>query len=51
MIRTAEILKLALRGTSFSGIYPGYKFRLGYAKLGKQEQKIWENGSTIYTAS
>lgn len=39
MIRTAEILKLALRGTSFSGIYPGYKFRLGYAKLGKQEQK------------
>ena len=39
MTRTAEILKLALRGTSFSGIYPGYKFRLGYAKLGKQEQK------------
>lgn len=38
MVRTAEIVKLALRGTSFSGIYPGYKFRLGYAKLGKQEQ-------------
>lgn len=39
MVRTAEIVKLALRGTSFSGIYPGYKFRLGYAKLGKDEQK------------
>lgn len=39
MVRTAEIVKLALRGTSFSGIYPGYKFRLGYAKLGTQEQK------------
>lgn len=39
MIRTAEIIKLALRGTSFSGIYPGYKFRLGYNKLGKTEQE------------
>ena len=38
MVRTAEIVKLALRGTSFSGIYPGYKFRLGYSKLGKNEQ-------------
>lgn len=38
MVRTAEIVKLALRGTSFSGIYPGYKFRLDYAKLGKEEQ-------------
>ncbi len=38
MVRTAEIVKLALRGTSFSGIYPGYKFRLGYQKLGKTEQ-------------
>ncbi|MGN1284841.1 MAG: ribonucleotide-diphosphate reductase subunit beta [Candidatus Limosilactobacillus intestinavium] len=38
MVRTAEIVKLALRGTSFSGIYPGYKFRLGFAKLGKNEQ-------------
>ena len=37
MVRTAEIVKLALRGTSFSGIYPGYKFRLGYSKLGKNE--------------
>ncbi|AZN77322.1 ribonucleotide-diphosphate reductase subunit beta [Lactobacillus acidophilus] len=39
MVRTAEIIKLALRGTSFSGIYPGYKFRLGYKKLGKTEQE------------
>lgn len=39
MVRTAEIVKLALRGTSFSGIYPGYKFRLGFAKLGKTEQE------------
>lgn len=39
MVRTAEIVKLALRGTSFSGIYPGYKFRLGYQKLGTNEQK------------
>lgn len=38
MVRTAEIVKLALRGTSFGGIYPGYKFRLGYKKLGKTEQ-------------
>lgn len=38
MVRTAEIVKLALRGTSFSGIYPGYKFRLGYSRLGKNEQ-------------
>ena len=38
MVRTAEIVKLALRGTSFSGIYPGYKFRLGFQKLGKEEK-------------
>ena len=38
MVRTAEIVKLALRGTSFCGIYPGYKFRLGFKKLGKKEQ-------------
>lgn len=38
MVRTAEVVQLALRGTSFSGIYPGYKFRLGYQKLGKREQ-------------
>lgn len=39
MVRTAEIVKLALRGTSFSGIYPGYKFRLGYKKLGRDEKR------------
>lgn len=38
IVRTAEIVKLALRGTSFSGIYPGYKFRIGYSKLSKCEQ-------------
>lgn len=28
--RTAEVVKLSLRGTSFASMYPGYKFRLAY---------------------
>lgn len=43
MTRTAEIVKLAMRGTSFSGMYPGYKFRLGYKKLGPDEQRRLTN--------
>lgn len=43
MTRTAEIVKLAIRGTSFSGIYPGYKFRLGYKKLGRDEKDRLKN--------
>lgn len=47
--RTAEIIKLALRGTSFAGIYPGYKARTYLDGMSKQEQdklSKWVNNYT-----
>lgn len=37
--QTAELMKYALRVTSFNGMYPGIKFRMRYDKLSENEQK------------
>lgn len=37
--RTAEIIKLVIRSTSFNGMYPGYKYRLALSKRRKNEQE------------
>lgn len=37
--RTAELIKYALRVTSFNGMYPGIKFRLDFNRLSEQKQK------------
>lgn len=38
MVRLAELIKDAMRGTAFSGIYPGRKFWLLFKKVGKRQQ-------------
>ncbi|CCI82490.1 ribonucleotide-diphosphate reductase subunit beta [Lactobacillus hominis] len=37
--RTAELIKCALRVTSFNGMYPGIKFRIAFNELSKDKQE------------
>lgn len=39
MVRLAELIKDAMRGTAFNGIYPGRKFRLAFKKMQPKDQK------------
>lgn len=42
MVRLAELIKDAMRGTAFSGIYPGRKFRLAFKNISPDEQKEFQ---------
>jgi ribonucleoside-diphosphate reductase beta chain len=42
MVRLAEMIKDAMRGTAFSGIYPGRKFRLLFKKVGQQQREDFQ---------
>ncbi|RVU70922.1 MULTISPECIES: ribonucleotide-diphosphate reductase subunit beta [Lactobacillus] len=42
LVRSAELLKLAVRSTSFNAMYPGVKFRLETADKPADEQKNFE---------
>ena len=44
LVRSAEIIKLAIRSTSFNAMYPGVKFRASFDNLSKEKQddlKVW----------
>lgn len=39
MVRLAELIKDAMRGTAFNGIYPGRKFRLAFKEMQPADQE------------
>lgn len=44
LVRTAEVVKLAIRTTSFNAMYPGVKFRLAvadYPEIIREKIKVW----------
>ena len=48
LVRTAEIVKLAIRTTSFNAMYPGVKFRLEASDLSESEQKEYEEWTSNF---
>lgn len=43
LVRTTEVVKLAIRATSFNAMYPGVKFRLESADYSAEKQKEIED--------
>ncbi len=48
LIRTAEVVKLAIRSSSFNAMYPGVKFRIQAADLDETKQKEIERWTNAF---
>lgn len=48
LVRTAEIIKLAIRTTSFNAMYPGVKFRLESANDSADKQKEYQDWTSNF---